>query len=37
MTFEEEIERSGRLIYTNVGDSMLPLIRQDRDMCSTGY
>ena len=32
MTFEEEIERSGRLIYTNVGDSMLPLIRQDRDI-----
>ena len=31
-TFEEVIERDGRLIYTNVGDSMRPLIRQDRDL-----
>lgn len=31
-TFEEEIERTGRLVYTNVGDSMRPLIRQDRDI-----
>lgn len=30
--FEEELRRSGKLIYTNVGDSMLPLIRQDRDL-----
>ena len=31
-TFEEELNRTGRLIYTNVGDSMLPLIRQGRDL-----
>lgn len=31
-SFEEEINRSGRLIYTNVGDSMEPLIRQGRDL-----
>lgn len=29
---EEIIERDGRLVYTNVGDSMRPLIRQDRDI-----
>ena len=32
MTFEEVLDRDGRLIYTNVGDSMLPLIRQGRDL-----
>ena len=31
-TFEQEIEESGRLIYTNVGDSMMPLLRQHRDL-----
>lgn len=31
-TFEEEIEKKGRLLYTNVGDSMFPLIRQDKDI-----
>ena len=31
-TFEEEIKRHGRLIYTNVGDSMEPLIIQGRDL-----
>ncbi len=30
--FEDVIERDGRLIYTNVGDSMRPLIRQYRDI-----
>ena len=30
--FEDVIERDGRLVYTNVGDSMHPLIRQDRDL-----
>ena len=30
--FEEELERTGKLVYTNVGDSMLPLIRQGRDL-----
>lgn len=31
-TFEEELSRTGRLVYTNVGDSMLPLIREKRDL-----
>jgi len=31
-TFEEEINCKGKLIYTNVGDSMEPLIRQGRDL-----
>lgn len=31
-TFEEEISRTGKLIYTNVGDSMMPLIREKRDL-----
>ena len=29
MTFEEVLERDGQLIYTNVGDSMMPLIMAD--------
>ena len=31
-TFEEEIKTNGKLLYTNVGDSMYPLIKQDRDI-----
>ncbi len=31
-SFEEILERDGRLVYTNVGTSMLPLIRQGRDL-----
>lgn len=31
-TFEEEIRRNGTIIYTNVGDSMMPFIRQGRDV-----
>lgn len=31
-TFEEEIERKGKLVYTNVGDSMMPIIQQNRDL-----
>ena len=31
-TFEEEIKKSGKIIYTNVGDSMAPFIRQGRDV-----
>lgn len=31
-TFEEQISKNGKLIYTNVGDSMMPLIRQDKDL-----
>ena len=30
--FEEILERDGRLIYSSVGDSMLPMIRQGRDL-----
>jgi hypothetical protein len=32
MTFEEELECYGRLVYTNVGDSMMPLLRQKKDL-----
>lgn len=31
-SFEEELSKSGVLMYTNVGTSMLPLIRQHRDL-----
>ncbi|MDD6060598.1 MAG: S24/S26 family peptidase [Ruminococcus sp.] len=31
-SFEEEIEKSGKIIYTNVGDSMMPFIKQGRDV-----
>ena len=31
-TFEEIIRRDGRLVYTNVGVSMLPLLRHGRDL-----
>lgn len=31
-TFEEEIQKNGRLVYKNVGDSMMPLIRQGKDL-----
>lgn len=31
-TFEKELSENGRLVYCNVGDSMLPLIRQDKDL-----
>lgn len=32
MTFEQVIARDGRLIYTNRGNSMMPLIKQGRDL-----
>ena len=32
ISFEEELERSGKLVYTTVGVSMRPLIKQDRDL-----
>lgn len=32
VTFEEELDRHGTLIYTNVGVSMMPLLRQGRDL-----
>lgn len=31
-SFEEELEKSGKLVYTTVGVSMRPLIKQDRDI-----
>ena len=31
-TFEEILEEKGFLIYTNVGYSMMPLLRQRRDV-----
>ena len=32
VSFEEELERSGKLVYRNAGVSMRPLIKQDRDI-----
>lgn len=32
ITFEEELARHGSLLYTNVGSSMMPLLRQGRDL-----
>ena len=31
-TFEDQLAINGKLIYTNKGDSMMPLIKQDRDL-----
>lgn len=31
-TFEEILQKQGQLVYTNVGTSMLPLLRQHRDL-----
>ena len=31
-TFEDQLAKTGKLIYTNKGDSMMPLIQQDRDL-----
>lgn len=31
-TFEEILDRDGVLVYTNVGVSMMPLLRQHRDL-----
>lgn len=31
-SFEEILEKEGRLVYSNLGDSMMPLIRQGRDL-----
>lgn len=35
-TFEEEIKKHGRLLYTNVGDSMMPMLRQRHDLVIIG-
>ncbi len=32
MNYEEYIEKNGSLTYTNVGSSMLPLLREGKDM-----
>ena len=32
VTYQQELQRSGHLIYTNVGDSMMPMLRQKRDL-----
>jgi len=32
ISFEEILEKEGRLVYSNAGDSMLPLIREGRDL-----
>lgn len=32
LRFEEILEQEGRLVYTNVGTSMMPLLRQRRDL-----
>ena len=31
-TFKEQLELHGKIIYTNVGTSMMPLLRQGRDV-----
>lgn len=31
-SFEEEIQKHGKLIYTNIGDSMMPLLRENHDL-----
>ena len=31
-SFEEELERSGSIVFTNKGVSMMPLLRQNRDL-----
>lgn len=31
-TYEEQLLLHGRLLYTNVGDSMMPLLRERRDL-----
>ncbi len=31
-TYEEQLQIHGKLVYTNVGDSMMPLLRQRRDL-----
>lgn len=31
-TYEEELSKNGRIIHTNVGTSMMPLLRQNRDV-----
>jgi hypothetical protein len=32
MTFEEELEKNGTIVFTNRGVSMMPLLRENRDL-----
>lgn len=32
VTFEEELARHGQFVFTNVGRSMMPLLRENRDL-----
>ena len=32
ISFEDELAKTGKLVYTTVGVSMRPLIKQDRDI-----
>lgn len=32
VTFEQELDRHGTIVFTNVGVSMMPLLRQGRDL-----
>lgn len=32
ISFEEELRRNGKLVYRNRGFSMMPMLRQDRDL-----
>ena len=36
VSFEDYLDKYGTLVYTNVGTSMLPLIRQGRDAMVIG-
>lgn len=31
-TYEEQLALHGQLVYTNVGDSMMPMLRENRDL-----
>lgn len=35
-TFEEQLQKTGHLVFTNKGVSMMPLLRQDRDLMVLG-
>lgn len=35
-TFEQELDRSGHMIYYCVGDSMMPMLRQKKDLIIIG-
>ena len=37
MSFEELLDRDGYLAYTNVGTSMMPLLRQGKDVMEMVY